>query len=131
MRGNKHATFWNWQGARPNSIGRHHGETRAAQWGRSDVAPGEGVTCLLGGAVAILLALAWAALAFVDVNRFKPRLESAASRAQGMHVRFAGWLHVRLVPRLELTAGNGSVLTRQGATVATAVSAHFAISPVP
>ncbi len=50
------------------------------------------------------LAVAYVAVAlFVDINRYKPRLEAAASGALGLEVRIAGEMNLALFPPLGMT----------------------------
>lgn len=57
----------------------------------------------LGGIIGLLVLVAAAALFFVDINAYKPRLEAAASRALGMEVRVGGRLRVGFFPGLLVT----------------------------
>ena len=56
------------------------------------------------GGIAAALALAILALVFLaDVNRYKPRLESAASKALGLEVRIRGEMNIEFFPSLGLS----------------------------
>jgi len=85
---------------------------------------------ILGGAVGLLALLAWAALRLVDINRYRPQLEAAASDALGMDVRF-GRLGMGFFPSLYLTAEDGRILGEQGAMVASTKSARLWIRLFP
>jgi AsmA protein len=86
---------------------------------------------IMGGAVGFLTLVALAVPLFVDVNRFKPRLEAAASNALGMDVRIDGRLGMGLFPGFHVTAEDGRVLGEQGAAVASAKRASFWIDLLP
>src|SRR5512143_1452539 len=85
----------------------------------------------IGGAVGLLVLVALAAALFVDVNRYKPRLEAAATDALGMEVRIGGRLGVGFLPGLHLTVEDGRILGEQGVTVASAKKARFWIDLFP
>lgn len=82
---------------------------------------------VIGAVVLVALAL----VLFVDVNRYKPRLEVAASDALGMDVRFGGRLGIGFVPGLHVTAEDARVLDGQGVVVASARSVNFHIGLLP
>ena len=64
-------------------------------------------------AVAGLLLLVGLALTlFLDLERFKPRIEAAASEAAGMDVRIAGRIGVGFLPRLHVTLAGLQVKNR-------------------
>lgn len=85
----------------------------------------------IGGAAGLLVLGAVAALLFVDVNRYKPRLEAAASDALGMDVRVGGRMGIGLFPGFHLTVENGHILSKQGVAVASAKKASLWIELLP
>ena len=67
-------------------------------------APGKKRLWFVFGGIAAALALAILALVFlVDINRYKPRLESAASDALGLEVRIRGEMTIEFFPSLGLS----------------------------
>jgi AsmA protein len=86
---------------------------------------------IIGGAVGLLVLVALAVSLFVDVNRYKPRLEAAASNALGMDVRIGGRLGMGLFPGLHVTAEDGRILGEQGETVASVKRASLWIDLLP
>jgi uncharacterized protein involved in outer membrane biogenesis len=69
-----------------------------------DKAPGKKRLWIVFGGFAAALALAILALVLlVDINRYKPRLESAASEALGLKVRIRGEMKVEFFPPLGLS----------------------------
>lgn len=85
----------------------------------------------IGGAVGLLVLAASAVLLFVDVNRYKPRLEAAASAALGMEVRIGGRLGVGFFPGFHLTVTDGRILGEEGETVASAEKVRLWIALCP
>ena len=81
----------------------------------------------LAGAVALG---ALAVLAFVDVEDFKPRVESAASSALGMDVTVEGALRLGLLPGLHVALGNVRV-RNGGSQLALVETAELAIDLLP
>src|SRR2546422_139692 len=79
----------------------------------------------IGGAVGLLVLAALALLLFVDVNRYKPRLEVAASEALGMDVRVGGRLGMGFFPGFHVTVEDGQILSEQGVAVASAKRASL------
>jgi len=79
----------------------------------------------IGGAVGLLLLVVLAVLLFVDVNRYKPRFEVAASEALGMDVRVGGRLGMGLFPGFHVTVEDGRILSEQGVAVASAKKASL------
>jgi AsmA protein len=79
----------------------------------------------------LLVLVASAVLLFVDVNRYKPQLEAAASATLGMDVRLRGRIGVAFFPSLHVTVGDGQVLGEQGATVASAKRAVLWVDWLP
>lgn len=86
---------------------------------------------IIGGAVGLLVIVTLAVLLFVDVNRYKPRLERAASDALGMDVRIGGRLRMGFFPGLHVTLEDGHILGEQGVTVASAKRASLWIALLP
>jgi uncharacterized protein involved in outer membrane biogenesis len=85
----------------------------------------------IGGAVGLLLLVAAAVPLFVDVGRYKPRLEAAASDALGMEVRVDGRLGVGFLPGFHLTVADGRILGERGVAVASAKQARLWIALLP
>jgi uncharacterized protein involved in outer membrane biogenesis len=86
---------------------------------------------IICGAVGLLVLVALVALLFVDVNRYKPRLEADASDALGMDVRVAGRLGMGFFPGFHLTARDGQVLGENGLAVASVKKVSLWIDLVP
>jgi uncharacterized protein involved in outer membrane biogenesis len=84
-----------------------------------------------GSAVGLLVLLALAAPLVVDVNRYRPRLEVAASEALGMDVRVGGRLGMGFFPGLHVTVEDGRILSEQGVVVASAKKASLWIGLLP
>jgi len=61
------------------------------------------ILLVIGGILAALALAVLAVVLFVDVNRYKPRLEAAASRALGLEVRILGDVKVAYFPPPGLT----------------------------
>ncbi len=57
----------------------------------------------IGGIVAALALIVLAVVLFVDINRYKPRLEAAASKALGLEVRILGDMKIAYFPPPGLT----------------------------
>lgn len=89
------------------------------------------ILIIIGGAVGLLALVAMTVLLFVDINRFKPRFEAAASGALGMDVRVGGRLGMNLFRGFHLTVEDARVLDKQGETVASAKRAGFWIELLP
>jgi AsmA protein len=85
----------------------------------------------IGGAVGLLALVALAAPLVVDVNRYKPRLEVAASDALGMDVRVGGRLGMGFFPGFHVTVEDGHILGEQGVAVASAKRARLWIELFP
>jgi hypothetical protein len=81
----------------------------------------------LGG---ILVLAALAVLALVDVDSYKPQVESAASSALGMDVTVEGPLRIGFLPGLRAVAGNVRVRNR-GSELAFVETADLAIELLP
>jgi AsmA protein len=87
---------------------------------------------LVLGAAAGLAALAALAVSWlVPFDRYKPRLEAAASAALGMDVRVAGRLGAGFLPGLHLTLADGRILDGSGAVVASAKRTRLWIRLLP
>ena len=85
----------------------------------------------IAGAVVLLGLVAMAVLLFADVNRFKPRLEAAASDALGMGVRFDGRLGIALFPSFHVSVEDGHILGEHGVDVASAKRVSLWIELLP
>jgi uncharacterized protein involved in outer membrane biogenesis len=85
----------------------------------------------VGGAVGLLVLGTCAVLLFVDVDRYKPRLEAAASDALGMDVRVGGRLGMGLFPGPHLTLADVRILGEQGVAVASAKRTRLGIALLP
>jgi AsmA protein len=88
------------------------------------------VLFVIGGAIGLLMLLALAAHLLVDVNRYKPRLETAASNLLGMDVR-VGRLGMGFFPRFHVTMEDGRILGERGVTVASAKKTNLWIELLP
>ena len=86
---------------------------------------------IIGGAVGLLVLVLLAVLLLVDVNRYKPRLESAASKALGMEVRIGGRLDVGFLPGFHVTLGDGQILGDRGVAIASAKRVRLWIELLP
>jgi uncharacterized protein involved in outer membrane biogenesis len=84
-----------------------------------------------GSVVGLLVLGACAVLLFVDVDRYKPRLEAAASDALGMDVRVDGRLGMGFFPDLHLTVADARILGEQGVVVASAKRTRLGIALLP
>ena len=85
----------------------------------------------IGGAAGLLVLVAVVVLLFGGADRYKPRLEAAASDALGMEFRIGGRLGVRFLPRFGVTAGDCRILNKQGAAVVSAKRISLWIEPLP
>jgi AsmA protein len=85
----------------------------------------------IGGAVGLLLLVALTVPLFVDVNRYKPQLEAAASDALGMDVRIGGRLGMGFFPGFHVTLGDAHILGEHGVAVASAKRARLGIALLP
>ena len=82
-----------------------------------EMSPGKKRALLVIGGIVALLAIAVAAVVLiVDVNEYKPRFETEASRALGLEVRILGEMDIALFPPLGLTL-SGIEVTRDGEDV--------------
>jgi uncharacterized protein involved in outer membrane biogenesis len=86
---------------------------------------------VIAGAVGLLALLVSLGFLFIDVGRNKPRLESAASKALGMEVRFDGRMYVGLLPVPHLSVGDGRVLGARGEVVASAKKLRLWVELLP
>ncbi len=86
---------------------------------------------IIGGAVALLILVLAVVPLFVNINRFKPRLEAAASDAVGMDVRIGGRLSMGFFPSPHVTAEGVRILGEQGVAIASVERAGFWINPLP
>lgn len=85
---------------------------------------------IAGGCVVLLIFVAVALLLFLDVDSYKPQLETAASERLGMETRISGDLGIRLFPRLQITLEEVR-LANQGADVVTIKEARLGIGLLP
>jgi AsmA protein len=85
----------------------------------------------IGGAVGFLVLVALAVLLFGDVNRYKHRLEVAASDALGMEFRVGGRVGMGFLPGFRVTAEDCRILSEQGGAVASAKKVSLWIEPLP
>jgi uncharacterized protein involved in outer membrane biogenesis len=86
------------------------------------------ILLIVGGAVGLI---ALAGLLLADVDRYKPRLEQAATEALGMDVRIDGRLRVAFFPGFRVTVGSGRILGEQGVEVASVKQASLWVEPLP
>src|SRR5512140_706130 len=84
----------------------------------------------LGALAGVLVLTALAVLAFVDVDAYKPRVESAASRALGMDVTIEGRLHIGFLPGLHVALGNVRI-RNSGSQLAFVETAELSIELFP
>ena len=84
---------------------------------------------LIGVAAAFVLAIVIFILTF-DINRYKPRIEAAASEAAGMEVRVNGKLRLALFPNAGVTLED-ILIQNQSAAVASAEKAEVEIQLMP
>src|SRR3972149_2678714 len=87
------------------------------------------VIILAGLSAAVVLAIVIFALTF-DINRYKPRIEAAASEATGMKVRINGKLKLTLFPRAGVSLED-ILIQNQSAVVASAEKAEVGIKLLP
>jgi hypothetical protein len=85
------------------------------------------VVAAAGLVLLAVLAVSW----LVPFDRYKPRLEAAATGALGMDVRVAGRVGVGFLPGLHVTLGDGRILDARGATVASAKRTRLWIRLLP
>jgi uncharacterized protein involved in outer membrane biogenesis len=88
------------------------------------------VLLALGALAGVVLLGALAVLALVDVDDFKPRVESAASAALGMEVAIEGPLRIGFLPGLHVAMGNVRV-RNGGSQLALVEAAELAIELLP
>lgn len=84
----------------------------------------------LGAFAGVLLIAAVAVMAFIDVEDYKPRIESAASAATGMTVTIEGPLRIGFRPSLNVVLGNVRVVNR-GSQVALVETVDVGIEVMP
>jgi uncharacterized protein involved in outer membrane biogenesis len=85
----------------------------------------------IGGVMGLVILLAVALPVVVDLNRYRPRLELAASNALGMDVRVGGRMGMGCFPGLHVTVADGRILSEQGVAVASAKEARLWIELLP
>ena len=83
-----------------------------------------------GGAIGLLALVALAVPLVVDVNRFKPRLEAAASDALGMDAR-VGRLGMGFISGFHVTMEDGRILSEHGVAVASAKRVRLWVELLP
>jgi uncharacterized protein involved in outer membrane biogenesis len=79
----------------------------------------------------VLLLVASGLVLWVAPNRFKPGLEVSASDALGMAVHVGSRLRMGFFPGFHITADDGSILSEQGVSVASAKQVTFWIELLP
>jgi len=89
------------------------------------------ILIVFGGVVAFLIVVPWVVLQFIDLDRYKPRIEPAASDALGMNVRVGGRLRMGLFPSFHITAEDGRILDDQGVVVASTKRARLWLRLLP
>ena len=89
------------------------------------------IVLIIGAVVGLLVVVAMTVCLLVDVNRYKPRLEVAASNAMGMEVRFGGRLGVGFFPGFHVTVEDGHILSEQGADIVSVKRASLWIDVLP
>ena len=92
---------------------------------------GRRILLILAAAVGFLTVVVLVGPWFIDVNRYKPRLEAAASAALGMDVRFAGRLGMTWFPLPRFTAEDGRILDEQAVVVVSVKRASASIDLLP
>ncbi|MHB8624290.1 MAG: AsmA family protein [Sulfuricaulis sp.] len=88
------------------------------------------IVIAVGGIIGLLGLVMAAALFFVDINAYKPRLEAAASGALGMEVSVDGRLGIGFFPDLAVTLDDVHLRNRE-AEVAFAREARLGIDLLP
>ena len=95
--------------------------------------PRKSVRPIAGAAAAFVVLALLVVLGHVlplDVDRFRPRFESAASSALGMEVRVAGHLRARLGAGVLLSVEDIQILDARHAVIASVTLARFWIQPL-
>jgi uncharacterized protein involved in outer membrane biogenesis len=88
------------------------------------------VLLAVGGLAAVLLLAGLAVLLLVDVDAYKPRVETAASKALGMDVTIEGRLHIGFIPGLHVTLEKVHIRNRE-TEIAFVEDAELAIELLP
>jgi uncharacterized protein involved in outer membrane biogenesis len=83
-----------------------------------------------GGIVGLLVLAALAVRLFVDINAYKPRVETAASDTLGMEVKVDGRVGIGFFPHLHVTLADVHIRNR-GAELVSAKEATFQIALLP
>jgi len=83
--------------------------------------------CACGGSIVLAVL---GAIAFVDVNRYKPQCEAVATRALGMDVCI-GRLGLGMFPVVHMSAQDGRIVTDQGLVVASAKRVDITVAWLP
>lgn len=86
---------------------------------------------LIGGAIGFVALVALVVPWLVSGNRYKHRLEAAATEALGMDVRIGGRLGIGFFPGFHVTARDGRILDEQGVVVASAKKVRFGVELLP
>lgn len=89
------------------------------------------ILLILAAAAGLVALVAIALVLFVDADRYKPRLEAAATEALGMEVRFGGRLRLGLLPGVHLTAEDARVRDERDSVVASAKRLRFGLALLP
>jgi uncharacterized protein involved in outer membrane biogenesis len=89
------------------------------------------ILLIVSGLVGLLVLIAVGVHFFVDVNAYKPQLETVASEALGMEVKIGGPLRIDLFPGLHLTLEDVHLRNRRADLAsAKAVSLNIALIPL-
>ena len=85
----------------------------------------------IGGALGLLFLAALVLPLFVNANRYKSQVETAATDALGMRVRIDGRLSVGLVPDVHLAGTEVRILDDAGTVVGSVARARFSVRVLP
>jgi AsmA protein len=88
------------------------------------------IVCAIGGIAGLIAIVIIALLLIVDVNAYRPQLETAAARALGHEVRITGALGFDLFPGLQLTLEDVQI-GASGAEIATAREVRLGLALLP
>lgn len=90
------------------------------------------ILIMVGGVAGLVVLVALIVPLVMDVDRYRPRLEAAASDRLGMDVKIRGRLSIGFLPGFHVTIGDVHILDRQGASVASAkrVSGWIRVLPL-
>ena len=84
----------------------------------------------LGSSVGLVVLGALAVPLLLDLNRYKPGWETAASHALGMEVRVGGRLGMGFFPGFHITMEDGRIFNEHGMTFASAKRIRLGIEPL-